>query len=71
MIHLPSSVGVYICLEPCDMGRSFDSLHALVRGRLSLDAFAGHLYLFFSRRRDRLKIFVLGSRRLRPPGQAP
>ena len=38
------------------MRRSFDSLHALVRDRLALDAFAGHLYLFFSRRRDRLKI---------------
>ena len=49
MIHLPSSVRVYICLEPCDMRRSFDSLHALVRDRLALDAFAGHLYLFFSR----------------------
>jgi transposase len=56
MIHLPTSVRVYVCLEPCDMRRSFDSLHALVRDRLSLDAFAGHLYLFFSRRRDRLKI---------------
>ena len=71
MIHLPSSVRVYICLEPCDMRRSFDSLHALVRDRLALDAFAGHLYLFFSRRRDRLKIlywdrdgFALRARRL-------
>ena len=52
MIHLPSSVRVYICLEPCDMRRSFDSLHALVRDRLALDAFAGHLYLFFSWDRD-------------------
>ena len=38
------------------MRRSFDSLHALVRDHLQLDAFAGHLYLFANKRRDRLKI---------------
>jgi len=56
MIHLPASVRVYLCLRPCDMRRSFDGLHALVRDHLQLDAFAGHLYLFANKRRDRLKI---------------
>ncbi len=56
MIHLPASVRIYLCLSPCDMRLSFDGLHALVRDHLQLDAFAGHLYLFASRRRDRLKI---------------
>ena len=56
MIHLPASVRVYLCLSPCDMRRSFDGLHALVRDHLKSDAFAGHLYLFSHRRKDRLKI---------------
>jgi transposase len=56
MIHLPASVRVYLCLSPTDMRRSFDGLHALVRDHLELDAFAGHLYLFANRRRDRLKL---------------
>ena len=56
MIHLPASVRVYLCLTPCDMRKSFDSLHALVREQLALDAFAGHLFVFTSRRRDRVKI---------------
>lgn len=56
MMHLPASVRVYLCLSPCDMRRSFDGLHALVRDHLELDAFAGHLYLFANRRKDRLKI---------------
>ncbi len=56
MIHLPASVRVYLCLSPCDMRRSFDGLHALVRDHLHLDAFAGHLYLFANKRKDRLKI---------------
>jgi transposase len=71
MIHLPASVRVYLCLSPCDMRLSFDGLHALVRDHLQLDAFAGHLYLFASRRKDRLKLlywdrdgFALWAKRL-------
>lgn len=57
MILLPASVRVWLCLSPCDMRRSFDGLHALVRDHLELDAFAGHLYLFVNKRKDRLRIF--------------
>ncbi len=71
MIHLPACVRVYLCLTACDMRKSFDSLHALVREHLELDAFAGHLSVFASRRRDRLKIlywdrdgFAIWSKRL-------
>lgn len=71
MIHLPASVRVYLCLNPCDMRRSFDGLHALVRDHLQMDAFAGHLYLFTNKRRDRVKIlywdrdgFAIWSKRL-------
>ncbi len=56
MIHLPASVRVYLCTAPCDMRRSFDGLHALVTGSMELDAFAGHLFVFANRRRDRVKI---------------
>lgn len=71
MIHLPASVRVYLCLTPCDMRKSFDSLQALVRDHLELDAFAGHLFVFTSRRKDRVKIlywdrdgFAVWSKRL-------
>ena len=56
MIHLPASVRVYLCLTACDMRKSFDGLHTLVREHLELDAFAGHLFVFASRRKDRVKI---------------
>ena len=45
-----------LCLTPCDMRKSFDSLHALVRDHLQLDVLAGHLFVFTSRRKDRVKI---------------
>ena len=38
------------------MRKSFDGLHALVREHLELDALAGHLFVFASRRRDWVKI---------------
>jgi transposase len=38
------------------MRRSFDGLHGLVRDHLELDAYAGHLYLFANKRKDRVKI---------------
>ena len=60
MIHLPASVRVYLCLAPTDMRRSFDGLYAVVRDHLQLDAFAGHLYIFLNRRRDRVKILYWG-----------
>ncbi len=56
MMHMPASVRVYLCASPCDMRRSFDGLHALVGDRLQLDAFAGHLFVFGNRRKDRVKI---------------
>jgi transposase len=56
MIHLPASVRVYLATAPCDMRRGFDGLHALVNAVLELDAFAGHLFVFANRRRDRIKI---------------
>ena len=56
MIHLPASVRVYLATSPCDMRRSFDGLHALVNAVMQMDAFAGHLFVFGNRRRDRVKI---------------
>jgi transposase len=71
MIHLPASVRVYLCLTACDMRKSFDGLHSLVREHFRLDAFGGHLFVFASRRRDRVKIlywdrdgFAIWSKRL-------
>jgi hypothetical protein len=56
MMHLPASVGVYLCASACDKRKSFDGLHALVTQSMQLDAFGGHLFVFSNRRRDRIKI---------------
>jgi len=49
-------VRVYLCTSPTDMRKGFDTLAALVRGLLAQDPLSGHLFLFLSRDRCRLKI---------------
>jgi transposase len=51
-----ASVRVYLATAPCDIRRSFDGLHALVSAVMQPDAFAGHLFVFANKRRDRVKI---------------
>jgi transposase len=53
VLTLPSSVRVFLAMEPVDMRGSFDALAGHTR-RLALDPQDGHLYVFLNRRRDRV-----------------
>jgi len=71
VLTLPPSVGIYLASMPTDMRKSIDGLMAIVRNSWSLDAYSGHLFVFASRRGDRIKIlcwdrggFVLYYKRL-------
>jgi transposase len=52
---------VFLCTTPADMRKGFDSLAALVRDYLGNDPLSGHLFLFVSRGRDRLKLLYWDS----------
>ncbi len=56
MLTLPPSVRIFVCLAPADMRRSLDGLAAMTREILREDPLSGHLFAFFNRRRDRVKI---------------
>ncbi len=56
MLSLPLSVKVFWCLAPIDMRKSFDSLAAIVAEHLKHDPLSGHLFIFTSKRRDRVKL---------------
>ncbi len=58
MLSLPSSVRIFVARTPTDLRKSFDSLGALVEQVLRQDPFSGHLFVFFNRRRDRVKMLV-------------
>lgn len=56
MLTLPPSVRIYLAVEPVDLRRGHDGLSSIVQGQWQLDLFAGHLFVFLGRRRDRCKI---------------
>lgn len=56
MLSLPPSVRLFVATAVVDGRRGPDSLMALVRDVLGQDIFEGHLFIFFTRRRDRVRI---------------
>ena len=56
MLSWPPTVKVFLCSDATDMRKGFDSLAHLIESSLALDPFSGHLFVFRSRRGDRLKI---------------
>ena len=56
MLSLPPAVRIWLCTQPTDMRKSFDTLAALVRQALGQDPLAGGLFVFVGRRADRMKI---------------
>jgi transposase len=55
MIEL-SDIRVFLCTMPTKMNYSFDTLMGLAQQIFDQDPLSGHLFLFVSRQRDRLKI---------------
>ncbi len=50
------SLRIFVCTAPIKMNVSFDSLMGLAQETFEQDPCSGHLFLFFNRRRDRIKI---------------
>ena len=56
MLSLPPSVRLFVATQPVDGRKGADSLMALVRDVLQYDPLSGHLFVFFSKRRDRVRV---------------
>lgn len=56
MLSLTLPGRVFVCMLPTDMRKSFDTLAALVQSHLGQDALSGDLFVFRSRRGDRIKL---------------
>lgn len=83
MLSLPPSVRLYVATSTIDGRKGADSLMVMVRDHFRLDPLSGHLFVFFTRRRDRIRVvywdrngFAMWTKRLergcfRLPKQAP
>jgi transposase len=58
VLTLPRSVRIFISSGPTDMRRSIDGLMSIVKDELEGNVYSGHLYVFVSRRADRVKILT-------------
>lgn len=56
MLSLPPSVRLFVATQPIDGRKGADSLMVLVRDVFRHDPLSGHLFIFFSRRCERVRI---------------
>lgn len=56
MLSWPPTVKIFLGSDPTDMRKGFDSLAHLVESSMSLDPLSGYLFVFRSRRGDRIKV---------------
>ena len=56
MLSLPPSVRVFVATQPVDGRKGPDSLMTIVRDTFCEDPLGGHLFVFFSKRCDRVRI---------------
>jgi transposase len=82
VLTLPPGARLFVATERVDGRKGIDGLSALVRSRFAEDPLSGTLFVFFSRRADRVRVlywdrdgYVLMTKRLekgtyRPPWRA-
>jgi len=58
MLSLPATVRIWLCAQPTDLRKSFDSLAALVRDALGGDPLSGNIFVFRNKAADRIKLLV-------------
>ncbi|MCA9632096.1 MAG: IS66 family insertion sequence element accessory protein TnpB [Myxococcales bacterium] len=56
MLSLPPAVRIFVAKKPADMRKQFDGLAALVIDAIDEDPQSGHLFVFYNKRRDRVKV---------------
>lgn len=56
MLSFASSVRVFLAVEPIDVRKGFEGLHALASERLREDVRSGALFVFTNKRHTRLKM---------------
>jgi transposase len=58
VLTLPAQVRIFAAVEPVDFRKAHDGLVAVVRERFERDPFDGSIFVFFNKRRDRIKLLL-------------
>lgn len=58
MLSLPAQVRIFAATEAVDFRKAHDGLVTIVRDHFEDDPFDGSVFVFFNRRRDRIKLLI-------------
>lgn len=61
MLTIHPTTRVFVCSHEIDMRFSFDALSGLVTTHFGMNPLCGHIFVFLSRRRDRMKLLFWDS----------
>ncbi len=61
MLNIGPNTKVFLCSQAVDMRYSFDALSGLVTSHFGMNPVCGHIFVFFSRTRDRMKLLFWNS----------
>ena len=56
MLSFTSHVKVWVCLDPCDMRKSFNGLWQVAEEKMKINPRQGAVFVFTNRDRNRLKV---------------
>lgn len=58
MLHLSSSCRYFLCRQPTDMRKGFDSLSGIVTQHIGQNVLSGSIFIFMNRRRNQIKLLL-------------
>jgi transposase len=58
MISIAATSRIFVFTQPTDMRKSFSGLSGIVVQHFDVELLSGHLFLFFNRRRDCIKVLA-------------
>ena len=56
MLSISNQVKLYVCQESIDIRKSFEGLSYMTKTVMKQDSLSGHLFIFFNRIRDKMKV---------------
>jgi transposase len=56
MFQLTSAVKIFLCAQPVNMHYSFEGLSGLVESAFNQDPTSGHIFVFYNKRKDKIKL---------------
>ena len=58
MLHLSVSCNYYLCRQPTDMRRGFDSLSGVILMQLQMNVLSGAVFIFINKKRNQVKLLL-------------